>query len=456
MTGAVVALRIERVTKRFGALVANDAISLSLQQGEVLALLGENGAGKTTLVNIIFGHYAADAGKIEVFGKELPAGSPRAALAAGIGMVHQHFTLADNLTVMENVETGTEPLLTLSRARRRSRETLLDLASRFGLAVDPDARVANLTMAERQRVEILKALYRNARILILDEPTAVLTPQEAASLFTTLRRMAAGGLSIIVISHKLDEIRDNADRVLVLRGGRVVGERAPADSSREELAELMIGRRVSRPRRDPLLPGEPLIEAEAVSLDEGWRRILDSVSFVVCEREILGLIGVSGNGQGAIADLVTGFAVPSAGRLAILGRPVSRHDPCGLVTAGVARLPEDRYALGVVGDMTVWQNAIIERVRTRRFSRARVIRRRAALAYARELVARYDIRSGTPYRRARLLSGGNLQKLILGRNLAGTPRLIIAHQPRAVSTKARSPNCMRGSSKHGGAALASC
>jgi ABC-type uncharacterized transport system ATPase subunit len=190
-------------------------------------LLGENGAGKTTLVNIIFGHYAADAGKIEVFGEELPAGSPRAALAAGIGMVHQHFTLADNLTVMENVETGTEPLLTLSRARRRSRETLLDLASRFGLAVDPDARVANLTMAERQRVEILKALYRNARILILDEPTAVLTPQEAASLFTTLRRMAAGGLSIIVISHKLDEIRDNADRVLVLRSGRVVGERPP-------------------------------------------------------------------------------------------------------------------------------------------------------------------------------------------------------------------------------------
>jgi ABC-type uncharacterized transport system ATPase subunit len=191
----------------------------------------------------------------------------------------------------------------------------------------------------------------------------------------------------------------------------------------------MIGRRVSRPRRDPLLPGDPLIEAEAVSLDEGRRRILDSVSFVVCEREILGLIGVSGNGQGAIADLVTGLAVPSAGRLAILGRPVTRHDPCGLVTAGVARLPEDRYALGVVGDMTVWQNAIIERVRTRRFSRARVIRRRAALAYARELVARYDIRGGTPYRRARLLSGGNLQKLILGRNLAGTPRLIIAHQP---------------------------
>jgi simple sugar transport system ATP-binding protein len=241
--------------------------------------------------------------------------------------------------------------------------------------------------------------------------------------------MASGGLSIIVISHKLDEIRDNAHRVLVLRSGRVVGERAPTATSREELAELMVGRRVSRPKRDPLPVGRPLIEAEAVSLDEGRRRILESVSFVVHEREILGLIGVSGNGQAAIADLVTGLAVPSAGRLSILGRPVTRHDPCGLVTAGVARLPEDRNALGVVGDMTVWQNAIIERVRTRRFSGASVIRRGAALAFARELVARYDIRSGTPYQRARLLSGGNLQKLILGRNLAGAPRLIIAHHP---------------------------
>jgi general nucleoside transport system ATP-binding protein len=422
-------LQLDKITKRFGALVANDAISLGLRQGEVLALLGENGAGKTTLMNIIFGHYVADAGSVEVFGKRLAPGSPRAALEAGIGMVHQHFTLAPNLTVLENIETGTESLWRPTLARRRARETLNALASRFGLAVDPDALVGNLAIGERQRVEILRVLYRKARILVLDEPTAVLTPQEGASLFAILRRMASDGLSIIFIGHKLDEVRGNADRILVLRAGALVGERLPGATSRDELAELMVGHRVVRPRRDPVAPGGALVEITNVSLVEGRRRVLDGIDLLVREREILGVVGVSGNGQTALADLVSGLAVPSSGTLKMLGRRVTRRAPGALVAAGVARVPEDRLAVGIVGDMAVWQNAIIERVATPGFSRCGLIRRHAAIAYANELVERYDIRGGQPYRRARLLSGGNLQRLILGRNLAGTPRLVIANQP---------------------------
>jgi general nucleoside transport system ATP-binding protein len=424
-----IAIRFEHISKRFGTLLANNDISLTVRRREIVALLGENGAGKTTLMNILFGHYVADRGTVEVFGRPVTPGSTRAAIAAGVGMVHQHFTLAANLTVLENIETGTESLLRPRLARRRSRQRLHDLSARFGLTVDPDALVGTLTIGERQRVEILKALYREAQVLVLDEPTAVLTPQEASSLFTTLRRMAAEGLAVIFISHKLDEVRANADRILVLRAGAIVAERAPETTTRDELAELMVGRRVTRPRRDTLKPGTSLLEVQGVSLHDGHRLLLDGATFAVREREILGLVGVSGNGQGALADLVTGLAVPTSGRLIILGKSVLRSDPRWLVAAGVARVPDDRHALGVVGDMSVWKNAIIERVGTPRFSRCGIIRRNAAKMYAQELVKRYDIRGAALDRRARLLSGGNLQKLILGRNLAAAPRIIIANQP---------------------------
>jgi len=424
-----IAIRLQRITKRFGPLLANNGISLVVGRREIVALLGENGAGKTTLMNILFGHYVADEGTVEVFGRHLTPGSTRAAIAAGVGMVHQHFTLAANLTVIENIESGTESFLRPKLARRWSRQRLCGLSSRFGLAVDPDALVGTLSIGERQRVEILKALYREAQVLVLDEPTAVLTPQEASSLFATLRRMAAEGLAIIFISHKLDEVRANADRILVLRAGAIVAERTPATATRDELAELMVGRRVVRPRRDPLPSGIPLLEAQGVSLHDGHQLRLDNATFTVREREILGLVGVSGNGQGALADLVTGLAVPTSGRLTVLGKPILQSDPRWLVAAGVARIPDDRHAVGVVGDMSVWKNAIIERVGTPRFSRCGIIRRNAAMMYTRELVERYDIRGAPLDRRARLLSGGNLQKLILGRNLAAAPRLIIANQP---------------------------
>jgi general nucleoside transport system ATP-binding protein len=319
-----IAIRLQHITRRFGTLLANDDISLTVRRSEIIALLGENGAGKTTLMNILFGHYVADDGAVEVFGRQLTPGSTRAAIDAGVGMVHQHFTLAANLTVLENIETGTESLLRPKLARRRSRKRLSNLTTRFGLTVDPDALVGTLTIGERQRVEILKALYRDAQVLVLDEPTAVLTPQEASSLFATLRRMATEGLAVIFITHKLEEVRTNADRILVLRAGAIVAERTPATATRDDLAELMIGHRVMRPRRETLTPGMPLLEVQGVSLRDGHRLLLDDATFTVHEREILGLVGVSGNGQGAIADLVTGLAVPTSGRLVVLGRPVSR------------------------------------------------------------------------------------------------------------------------------------
>ena len=312
---AEVVLRLDRITKSFGAVRANDAISLTLLRGEVVALLGENGAGKTTLMNILFGHYVADEGTVEVFGHPLPPGTPRAALAAGVGMVHQHFTLAGNLTVLDNIRLGTEGLWTRGLGLAAARAKVQTLSRDFGLAVHPDAKVGRLTVGERQRVEILKALYRDARILILDEPTAVLTPQEAEALFATLRKATARGMSVIFISHKLHEVMSASDRVVVLRGGKVVAERKTSATTPSELAELMVGRQVARPRRAAHATGKPVIQAEGLTVDEGGKRGLDAVDFQVCEGEILGIVGVSGNGQAVLGRVLSGLARPSAGQL---------------------------------------------------------------------------------------------------------------------------------------------
>ena len=283
-------LRLERISKRFGPLLANDDVSLSLGRSEVLALLGENGAGKTTLMNILFGHYTADEGRVFVFGRELPRGRPRAAIAAGVGMVHQHFALADNLSVLENVMAGTERLWRLRANAAAARRKLLALSERFSLVVDPGARVGDLSVGERQRVEILKCLYRDARILVFDEPTAVLTQKEADGLFATLRQMVAQGLSLIFISHKLREVTAASDRVAILRAGRLVAERKTSETTPDELAELMIGRRVARPERETLAPGDVVLRADRV--DVGSRLV--NVSFEVRARETLGVIGVLG------------------------------------------------------------------------------------------------------------------------------------------------------------------
>lgn len=430
MTGSKVAgpvLELEGITKRFGALVANDGVTLSLKQGEVLALLGENGAGKTTLMNILFGHYAADAGEVRVMGKPLPPGKPQAAIAAGVGMVHQHFTLAGNLTVRENIVIGSESLWKVGTDSDAQVRKIEALSKTFGLPVDPEARVGDLSVGERQRVEILKALYREARILILDEPTAVLARPEAEQLFRILRGMAQGGLSIIFISHKLHEVMGASDRVVVLRGGRVVAERATAETNPAELAELMVGRAVARPRREAHAAGAPVVVAKGLSVSQGGGMALDGVDFEVREGEILGIVGVSGNGQAMLGRVLSGLARPDAGTITFQDRDIARMTPRDAVRMGIGRVPEDRHAEGVVGDLALWENAVLERLPEH--SRWGFVRRGAARDFTQALIDRFDIRGAGPATRTRALSGGNMQKLILGRNLAAGPRFLLANQP---------------------------
>lgn len=495
-------LQLDGITKRFGALVANDAISLDLHRGEVLALLGENGAGKSTLVSILFGHYLADAGRIEAFGEPLPPGQPRAALERGIGMVHQHFTLADNLSVLDNVMLGSEPLWQPFSRRAAARAQLLATAQRFGLGVDPDAKVGELSVGERQRVEILKALVpvgrrRGARVLILDEPTAVLTPQESASLFATLARLVAEGLAIVFISHKLDEVLRVAHRIAVLRGGRLVamlpgaivaagaatqpGDAEPSGADGEapvtkaRLAALMVGREVvparrrasaqsdAEPSQVALAPsgGGPgaarpggrgptlaapagearLVLDRATVRGPGARPALDAVSLQLHPGEIVGIAGVSGNGQQVLADVLHGLRPLDGGRLTWRGRPMPAR-PRDWVEAGVARVPEDRHAVGLIGDLSLWENAISERYANPAFSRFGWLRRSRAMAHAQRLVDRYDVRGteaggvGLPARR---LSGGNMQKLILGRALTPVPAddALLDNGPEALSAATR-------------------
>ena len=424
-----VVLRLSGITKRFGPLLANDAISLDLHRGEVLALLGENGAGKTTLMNILFGHYVADEGSIEAFGETLPPRSPKAALARGIGMVHQHFTLADNLTVLDNVMLGTEPLWRVRSQRAAAGARLAELSETFGLAVKPDARIVDLSVGERQRVEILKALYRDARILILDEPTAVLTPQETEALFATLQRLVGRGLAIIFISHKLHEVMAVSGRVVVLRQGKLVAERRTAETDRHELAELMVGRPIPEPKVEPIPLGPVALSLNAVTLAGEGRRQLQDISLNLHANEIVGIAGVSGNGQGALADLISGIVQPSGGALSLFGQEVHYFDPARMVAYGIARIPEDRHAVGVIGDLSLEENLISARYRETPFSQRGLIDWKAARDFATRIIADYDVRCPGPQAATRLLSGGNMQKLILGREMARSPRIILANQP---------------------------
>jgi ABC-type uncharacterized transport system ATPase subunit len=420
-------LEIVGVSKRFGPTLANDTISLSLAKGEIVALLGENGAGKTTLMNILFGHYVPDAGRVLIDGQELPQGRPRAAIRAGIGMVHQHFALAPNLTVLENITTGTESLWSLRSRRAEARAKLLAISKRFGLKVDPDARLGDLSVGEQQRVEILKALYNEARILVLDEPTAVLTQIESERLFATLKDMAAQGLSLIFISHKLDEVMSAADRVVVLRGGRNVAERKASETSKSELAELMVGRTVTRPVREASTPGELVLEAVAVTVRSGGVDRLKAIDFQLHAGEVLGIIGVSGNGQAMLAQLLSGTRARTGGDLLLFGKAVESLSVEDVVSAGIGRIPEDRNKEGAIGEMAIWENVILERLRA--FSRRGLVDRKVAIAFTQKIIDQFDVRGGTPASRVRLLSGGNMQKLILGRNLINRPRILLAAQP---------------------------
>lgn len=430
-----VVLRLDNISKSFGALKANDAISLTLRKGEVVALLGENGAGKTTLMNILFGHYTADQGRVEVMGRLVPPGNPKAALAAGVGMVHQHFTLADNLSVLDNICLGTESLWRVWQGRAAAKARVAVLSRDFGLLVDPDALVGHLTVGQRQRVEILKALYRDARILILDEPTAVLTPQETDALFETLRRATAMGLSVLFISHKLHEVMAIASRSVVLRQGRVVGEVTTEATDPAKLAALMVGGHLTQPQVARLTGIARMTDRVRLRLDRvstpniGAAPGLQAISLTLRAGQITGLAGVSGNGQAALADVISGLAQPSSGQMHIEGKAVPRWSPRRAVEAGIARIPEDRHKTGTVADFSLVENAVLEGYAAPPFSRFGWMNWRAAREFAARIILSYDVRCPGPQTRIRLLSGGNMQKLILGRVLEPGPQVILANQP---------------------------
>ena len=425
-------LKLTGITKTFGSVAANQDVTLTLHRGEMLALLGENGAGKTTLMSILFGHYVADSGSVEVFGTPLPEGSPRAALAAGVGMVHQHFTLAGNMTVLENVMLGTERLSSPAHDKRTARARLSELMQRFHLEVDPGARVRDLSVGERQRVEILKVLYRDARILILDEPTSVLTPQEADHLFATLRQLVADGLSVIFITHKMREVMAASDRCAVLRLGRVVFEAQTAKTTAAELARAMVGSDIPKARRTDRSghKTDEILRIDGVRVtDNTGKRLLDGLGLRLRTHEILGIAGVSGNGQAQLADLLSGLIEPERGQMILHGEALERPTPAAMIARGVGRVPDDRTGTGLVADMTVMENLSTESYKLPGFSRRGLLNFKALASRARQLMEAFDVRCpgiDTPVRK---LSGGNMQKLILARVLSGAPSILVVNQP---------------------------
>ena len=432
-TPAGVAVAMLGITKRFPGVVANDGVDFEAAVGEVHALLGENGAGKSTLSNILTGLYHADEGELFLHGRQVAFASPREALDAGIGMVHQHFRLVEPFTVAENVilgdhrDVGRSFLVRHAAVERR----VAELAERYGLAVDPEARIWQLSVGEQQRVEILKALYREARILILDEPTAVLTPQEAEALFVTLRAMAAEGRTVVFISHKLHEVTAVADRVTVLRGGRSVATVETGTVTQGELASLMVGRDIEvERRREPVGLGEVVLEADGLAArgDRGVEALRD-VSFSVRAGEVLGVAGVAGNGQRELAEVLTGMRPLSAGTVRVGGRPLSSGDPRSAIRAGVAHVPEDRLHTGVAPSLSIASNVVLKSYRDAGLARGPFLLLRRIRDRAAELIHRYDVRGGGPTTPAGLLSGGNLQKVVLGREFSGHPNVLVAAAP---------------------------
>ncbi|MFQ5912140.1 MAG: ABC transporter ATP-binding protein [Nitrospinota bacterium] len=424
-------VEMRNITKTFPGVVANDGANFTLESAEIHALLGENGAGKTTLMNVLYGLYPPDAGTIRVEGQEARIGSPADAIRLGVGMVHQHFMLIPPLSVVENITLGIrsprEPFLDLARAEVRIRE----LASRYGLEVDPRARVWQLSVGEQQRVEILKALYRGARVLILDEPTSVLTPQEVKRLFEVLAVLVEQGLGVIFISHKLDEVMKASSRVTVLKNGRVVASRQTATTNPAELARMMLGRevifQVARQKRER---GAPVLEVEGVeALNDRGLAALRSLSLTVHSGEILGLAGVDGNGQTELAESITGLRKVRAGRVRIRGDDFTHRPTEEIFRAGVALIPEDRQRTGLIGDFTLAENLILETHGSMPFARAGWQRRPVIDRHSEELLGAFDVRPRRKELMAYALSGGNQQKLILARQVARRPVLLVACQP---------------------------
>jgi simple sugar transport system ATP-binding protein len=425
-------LEMRHITKRFPGIVANDDVSFDLLEGEVHALLGENGAGKSTLMNILYGLYHADEGEIVIKGTPVRLGSPSASIGAGVGMVHQHFMLIPVMTVAENIVLAEEPtrsgiVFDVREAERRVRE----ISDRFGLAVDPTARIEDITVGQQQRVEILKALYREADILVLDEPTAVLTPQEAQDLFEVIRGLTARGKSVIFITHKLNEVLDIADRITVLRRGKLI-ETLPAEGATEaSLARLMVGREVLlRVEKTPATPGEPLLQVEELRVhdDRGLEKVR-GISFEVRAGEIVGIAGIDGNGQTEMIDALAGLRSIDSGTVRIDGDDVTRHSVHGHLDGGLGHIPEDRQRRGLVLEYSIAENIALHDYRSEPASRYGWLFPRRLIERARSLIKAFDVRGGGPTTRAGSLSGGNQQKVVLAREIERDPKVLIAAQP---------------------------
>ena len=425
-------LELRGITKRFPGVVANEGVDLVVRPGEIHGLLGENGAGKTTLMNVLYGLYQPDEGEILVDDRPVTFSGPGEAIAAGIGMVHQHFMLVPVFTVTENVMLGVEetrgPFGNLDEGAARAR--IVEISERHGLSIDPDAIVEDLPVGVRQRVEIVKTLYRRSNVLVLDEPSAVLTPQESDELFEIMRSLVKGGTSIVFITHKLNEVIEVADRITVLHHGRVVGTTTPAETTREELATMMVGRPVDLVvDKAPATPGEPVLEIrDLVVRDERGHAAVDGLSLTVHAGEIVAVAGVHGNGQSELVEAITGLRDIDTGEILIGDRAYGSH-PRAIYAAGVAHIPEDRMEDGLISDFTVADNLVLNSYWHEPFSNGLRMDGDAIVESAEELVDLFDVRTPSIFNPVSNLSGGNQQKVIAAREFSRPLKLIVAAQP---------------------------
>ena len=428
------AIEMLNITKRFPGIVANDNITLQLKRGEIHALLGENGAGKSTLMSVLFGLYQPEEGTIKKDGKVVQIKDPNDANALGIGMVHQHFKLVECFSVLDNIILGVEPCSHGFLQKQEAREKVLALSEKYGLQVDPDALVEDVTVGMQQRTEILKMLYRDNEILIFDEPTAVLTPQEIDELMQIMRNLAAEGKSILFISHKLNEIMSVADRCTVLRKGKYIGTVNIADTSREELSRMMVGRDVEfQVHKEPAQPKEPILEVEGMTVASKahGNNAVKNVSFTVRAGEIVCIAGIDGNGQTELVYGLTGLEPLESGRITLCGHDITHASIRQRSVLGMSHIPEDRHKHGLVLDYTLEDNMVLQRYFEPQFvSKAGFLKRKAIREYADRLIGQYDVRSGQgPVTVARSMSGGNQQKAIVAREIDKDPELLIAVQP---------------------------
>jgi ABC-type uncharacterized transport system ATPase subunit len=431
---AIPAVELIGIDKRFGAVHANCNVSLKIAKGTIHGIVGENGAGKSTLMSILYGFYEGDAGEIRINGKPKRIRTSKDAIAAGIGMVHQHFMLVDPFTVIENVMLGAESGMLIQGSIRKARAEIQRLERDYGLSVDPDKVVGDLPVGEQQRVEILKALYRHCEILILDEPTGVLTPQETDQLFQILKALKARGVTVILITHKLREIMAVTDSVTVMRHGEVVAERKTAETDREELAVLMVGRKVRMaPDRARAKPGAVALGVAHLGLtDEFGVKRLDDINFSIRAGEILGVAGVSGNGQSELLEVLSGIRPPTSGVMHVLDRDVTADKPCSpkrMRRLGVAHVPEDRHRLGLVTGFPAWESAILGYQRDRAYGFGPIINTSAAARDCSKMMEAFDVRPPEPNLGSSKFSGGNQQKLILAREMARMPKILLVGQP---------------------------